>query len=54
MSEAHFLEIIEEAARDAGKRVQLLEKRAQSSDHPVLLNMPETHYLKCLILRVLN
>jgi 23S rRNA (cytosine1962-C5)-methyltransferase len=32
--------------------VQVLEKRSQSRDHPVLISMPETYYLKCLILRV--
>jgi 23S rRNA (cytosine1962-C5)-methyltransferase len=33
--------------------VQVLERRAQSTDHPMLLGMPETHYLKCFILRAL-
>jgi 23S rRNA (cytosine1962-C5)-methyltransferase len=54
MSEANFLKIIEEAALDAKRRVQLIEKRTQSSDHPILLGMPETYYLKCLILRVID
>lgn len=49
-----FLEIVFDAANDAGRRVQLIEKRAQSSDHPILLGVPETYYLKCLILRVLD
>jgi 23S rRNA (cytosine1962-C5)-methyltransferase len=31
--------------------MQVLERRAQSADHPLLLGMPETHYLKCFILR---
>lgn len=49
-----FLETITEAANDARRRVQLIEKRAQSSDHPILLGVPETYYLKCLILRVIE
>jgi len=46
LSEEMFLEIIADAALDARRRVQLIEKRGQSSDHPVLLGVPETHYLK--------
>ncbi len=53
-SEELFVQTVLDAANDAGRRVQLIEKRAQSSDHPILLGMPETYYLKCLILRVLN
>lgn len=53
VSETAFLELVAQAAADAGRRVQLLEKRAQAPDHPILLGVPETHYLKCLILRVL-
>jgi len=34
--------------------VQIVEKRGQSSDHPVLLGVPETHYLKCVIARVME
>lgn len=49
-----FLEMVLEAANDAGRRVQLIEKRAQSSDHPILLGVPETYYLKCLILQVIE
>lgn len=47
-----FLEILAEAAIDARRRVQVIEKRMQASDHPVLLGMPETYYLKCVIARV--
>jgi 23S rRNA (cytosine1962-C5)-methyltransferase len=52
VSEAMFLDIIADAANDAHRRLQLVEKRMQSSDHPVLLGVPETHYLKCVIVRV--
>lgn len=54
MSEEMFVSIVTEAAHDARRRVQLVEKRIQSSDHPVLLGVPETSYLKCLIVRVLD
>ena len=53
VSEAMFLEIVASAAVDAGVEVTLVEKRAQGRDHPILLNVPETYYLKCLILRKL-
>lgn len=49
ISPARFLEIIDEAARDAGCLVQLLENRLQARDHPILLSMPETHYLKFVV-----
>jgi 23S rRNA (cytosine1962-C5)-methyltransferase len=53
-SEELFLETVEQAARDARRRVHLIEKRMQASDHPVLLGVPETYYLKCFILRVVD
>jgi len=52
MSEEAFLNCIADAAADAGRAAQIIEKRMQSRDHPVLVSMPETYYLKCLILRV--
>src|SRR5437588_4375305 len=52
LSEEMFFDIIAEAALDAHRRMQIIERRGQSSDHPVLLGMPETHYLKCVIARV--
>jgi 23S rRNA (cytosine1962-C5)-methyltransferase len=54
MSEQTFLEIIADAARDAGRRVQLVEKRTQASDHPILFGVPETYYLKCVIARIVD
>jgi 23S rRNA (cytosine1962-C5)-methyltransferase len=54
MPEKMFLEIIGDAAKDARRRLQLVEKRMQSSDHPVLFGVPETYYLKCVIARVLD
>ncbi len=53
VSEHALLEVIRAAAVDARHRLQVIEKRMQSSDHPVLLGVPETYYLKCVILRVL-
>jgi len=52
IDEEMFLEIIEDAALDARRRLQIIEKRGQSTDHPVLLGVPETHYLKCAIARL--
>jgi 23S rRNA (cytosine1962-C5)-methyltransferase len=54
MSEAMFLDIIAAAANDAHRRLQIIEKRTQSSDHPILLGMPETYYLKCVLARVVE
>lgn len=53
LSEEMFLATILEAARDAHRTVQVIEKRTQSRDHPILLTVPETYYLKCLVLRVI-
>ncbi len=52
MSEAHLLEVIAAAALDTGKQLRVLERRTQAQDHPILLTVPETHYLKCLVLQV--
>ncbi len=47
-----FLSVVRSAASDAGRRVQLLEMRGAAPDHPTILTLPETSYLKCLICRV--
>jgi 23S rRNA (cytosine1962-C5)-methyltransferase len=52
MSEANLLELVAAASLDVGKRLRVLERRTQAQDHPILLTVPETHYLKCLILEV--
>ena len=54
LSPERFGAIVEDAARDAGRPVQLLERRGAGRDHPTLLGVPETEYLKCWILRVLS
>ena len=48
-----FEDVVRAAAADAGVAVSIVEKRIQGRDHPVLLGVPETLYLKCLILRKL-
>lgn len=47
-----FWTAVAEAAADAGRRVQVVETRAAAPDHPELVTLPETRYLKCLICRV--
>lgn len=47
-----FLEMLAAASLDAHRKVRLVETRGQAKDHPVLLNVPETSYLKCIILTV--
>ena len=51
VNEAAFAEIVYEAAVDAQVHVTVVEKRMQGRDHPVLLGVPETYYLKCFILQ---
>ncbi len=47
-----FVGVVRAAAEDAGRRVQVLEMRGAAPDHPAVLTLPETSYLKCLICRV--
>jgi len=54
VSEADFLDITSAAAQDAHRPLRLLEKRGAAKDHPVLLGVPETAYLKCLVMSVSN
>jgi 23S rRNA (cytosine1962-C5)-methyltransferase len=54
VSGAEFLEVVAEAARDAHRELRILESRGQAKDHPILANVPETGYLKCLIAYVSN
>jgi 23S rRNA (cytosine1962-C5)-methyltransferase len=54
MSEAHLFETVAQAALDCGKRLRVLDRKTQAHDHPVLLTVPETHYLKCLIFQDLT
>jgi 23S rRNA (cytosine1962-C5)-methyltransferase len=52
VSESLFAEMLAEAARDAGCWIRVLERRVQSGDHPILLGVPETLYLKCFVLEI--
>jgi 23S rRNA (cytosine1962-C5)-methyltransferase len=54
VGEGVFAEMLAEAARDAGCLARVLERRVQSPDHPILLSVPETLYLKCFILQVIR
>lgn len=52
VSEQDFIQMLTAAAVDAGSALRLLEIRTQSKDHPIVLGIPETHYLKCMICTV--
>jgi 23S rRNA (cytosine1962-C5)-methyltransferase len=49
MSEELFRDVLISAGQASGKKLRMLQSRGQSLDHPVLLAMPETRYLKCLV-----
>jgi 23S rRNA (cytosine1962-C5)-methyltransferase len=46
-----FADVIHQASIDSHAPMALVEKRSQGRDHPVLVGVPETHYLKCCVLR---
>jgi 23S rRNA (cytosine1962-C5)-methyltransferase len=50
VSAQDFFDVLNEAAQDVHRSVRILEKRTQAKDHPVLLGVPETYYLKCFVL----
>jgi len=52
VSEQDFFDVLNEAAQDSHRSVRILEKRTQAKDHPILLGVPETYYLKCFIFSV--
>ncbi len=52
LSESAFLELLAQASLDSKRTLRVLERRTQSQDHPILLTVPETLYLKCLIVEV--
>ncbi len=52
VSSGDLLDAVAEAGRDVHKNLRLLENRGQSNDHPILLRVPETAYLKCMIVHV--
>jgi 23S rRNA (cytosine1962-C5)-methyltransferase len=52
VGEQEFLAILTEAAQDAHRSARIIEKRTQAKDHPILLGVPETYYLKCFVASV--
>jgi 23S rRNA (cytosine1962-C5)-methyltransferase len=52
VSEATLLQVVAEASLDAHRTLRVLERRTQALDHPILLTVPETHYLKCVVAQV--
>src|SRR5580704_1496998 len=54
VSAAEFLGVVAEAARDAHRELRVLESRGQAKDHPVLMSVPETGYLTCILAYVSN
>ena len=52
VSEAEFAGMLGAAAADTGRRLRMLEKSGAALDHPALLNVPETAYLKCVICQI--
>jgi len=52
VSPAEFLEVVTQASRDMHRNLRIVENRTQAKDHPILLTVPETAYLKCMILAV--
>ena len=54
LTEPLFLQVLAEAANDAKRSIVVIERRTQARDHPILLTMPETHYLKCMIIKIVE
>ena len=52
ISREMFIDMLKVSARDSGRRIRLLSLSSQSPDHPILLSMPETEYLKCAFLLI--
>jgi 23S rRNA (cytosine1962-C5)-methyltransferase len=53
VSEEDFLAMLTEASQDAHRPMRLIEKHSQAKDHPILLGVPESHYLKCFVLNAI-
>jgi 23S rRNA (cytosine1962-C5)-methyltransferase len=54
VSSAQYLEVLRVSAQDVHRNLRIVENRGQAKDHPILLNVPETEYLKCIIAYVSN
>ena len=53
LSAESFRELLLDAAGDVGRAIKLVSRTGQSADHPILLGMPETEYLKCFVLQIM-
>ncbi len=53
LSEGQFMDIMDESLWESRRKAKLVEKRIQPADHPILLNFPESNYLKCFVLELL-
>ncbi len=54
VSPAQYLDVVRVSAQDVHRNLRIVESRGQAKDHPILLNVPETEYLKCVIAYVSN
>jgi len=54
VSPAQYLEVVGDSARDVHRNLRIMENRGQAADHPILLSVPETEYLKCVVSYVSN
>jgi 23S rRNA (cytosine1962-C5)-methyltransferase len=54
LSKENFLKVLEESAFDSGKIIKILDFRSQPKDHPYLICLPESNYLKCALLQVMG
>jgi 23S rRNA (cytosine1962-C5)-methyltransferase len=54
VSPVQYLDVVRVSARDVHRNLRLMENRGQAKDHPILSNVPETEYLKCLVFYVTN
>jgi 23S rRNA (cytosine1962-C5)-methyltransferase len=54
VSPAQYLEVVGDSARDVHRNLRIMESRGQAADHPILLSVPETEYLKCVVAYVSN
>jgi 23S rRNA (cytosine1962-C5)-methyltransferase len=54
VSPVQYLEVVGDSARDVHRNLRIVENRGQAKDHPILVNIPETEYLKCIISYVSN
>jgi len=54
VEQSQFMAMLEAAVADAGRRVRILERRSASLDHPTLVGVPESSYLKCVVSQIIE